>query len=182
MSPPRNLAKLARYLVGLAPENLIALDAGGKLPPVDGSQLLGLSAVDPGIIGYTAEPNPPAGWLERNGAAISRTAYAALFAKIGTTFGAGNGTTTFNLPDARGTFDRGWDHGRGLDPGRTFGSYQADGIASHSITVNVAGINGSGASGFGLNSGSYQSSYQFYVPGAPETRPKNIVYLPIIKY
>jgi phage-related tail fiber protein len=178
MSPPRNLAKLARYLVGLAPENLIALDAGGKLPPVDGSQLLGLSAVDPGMIGYTAEPNPPAGWLERNGAAISRTAYAALFAKIGTTFGAGNGTTTFNLPDARGTFDRGWDHGRGLDPGRTFGSYQVDEFKSHTHTLPQGG-NDSGSNVYGKSSSGFVATS---ATGGSETRPKNVAYLPIIKY
>ncbi len=44
----------------------------------------------------------PAGYLLENGSAVSRTTYAALFAVIGTTYGAGNGTTTFNLPDSRG--------------------------------------------------------------------------------
>jgi microcystin-dependent protein len=43
----------------------------------------------------------PTGWVKCNGAAISRTTYADLFALFGTTFGAGNGTTTFNLPDLR---------------------------------------------------------------------------------
>lgn len=41
----------------------------------------------------------PSGWLECNGAAVSRTTYADLFAAIGTTWGAGDGSTTFNLPD-----------------------------------------------------------------------------------
>ncbi len=45
---------------------------------------------------------PPEGYLFENGAAVSRTLYADLFAVIGTTYGAGNGTTTFNLPDSRG--------------------------------------------------------------------------------
>lgn len=44
----------------------------------------------------------PSGWLLCDGAAVSRTTYARLFTVIGTTYGAGNGTTTFNLPDARG--------------------------------------------------------------------------------
>ncbi len=44
----------------------------------------------------------PSGYLLENGAAVSRTTYAALFAVIGTTFGAGDGSTTFNLPDSRG--------------------------------------------------------------------------------
>ena len=50
---------------------------------------------------------PPAHTLACNGAAISRTAYAELFAVIGTTAGAGNGSTTFNVPDLRGMFIRG---------------------------------------------------------------------------
>lgn len=55
------------------------------------------------------------GYLYCNGDAVSRTTYAALFAAIGTSHGTGNGTTTFNLPDYRGTFLRGQDNGKGLD-------------------------------------------------------------------
>ena len=73
---------------------------------------------------HFAMSTPPAGYLKRNGAAVSRTTYSALFAKIGTLYGAGNGTTTFNLPDSRGYFDRGWDDSRGTDTGRVFGSNQ----------------------------------------------------------
>jgi hypothetical protein len=67
----------------------------------------------------------PDGWLKCNGAAISRTTYSNLFAVIGTTWGVGDGSTTFNVPDLRGEFLRGWDDGRGADAGRTFGSFQA---------------------------------------------------------
>jgi hypothetical protein len=49
----------------------------------------------------------PSGFLYCNGQAVSRTTYARLFASIGTTFGVGNGTTTFNVPDFRGSFLRG---------------------------------------------------------------------------
>lgn len=52
-----------------------------------------------GDIKMRAEGTVPAGWLECNGAAVSRATYAALFAVIGVTYGAGNGTTTFNLPN-----------------------------------------------------------------------------------
>lgn len=45
---------------------------------------------------------PTANWLACDGSAVSRTTYAALFAIIGTTFGVGDGSTTFNLPDLRG--------------------------------------------------------------------------------
>lgn len=74
------------------------------------------------IIAY-ADSTPPDGWLECNGQAVSRTTYADLFAAIGTTFGAGDSLTTFNLPDLRGEFIRGWDNGRGVDVGRSLGSF-----------------------------------------------------------
>lgn len=85
-----------------------------------------------GMIAHFARNTAPTGWLKANGAAISRSAYADLFAAIGTTFGAGNGFTTFNLPDLRGEFLRGWDDGRGVDGGRGFGSQQSGEFQSHS--------------------------------------------------
>lgn len=51
--------------------------------------------------------NPPEGFLVRNGAAVNRTTYAALFAVIGTKYGAGDGSTTFNLPNSIGKFSQG---------------------------------------------------------------------------
>lgn len=66
----------------------------------------------------------PEGFLFCDGQAVSRTDYARLFAVIGTTFGAGDGTTTFNVPDLRGEFMRGADRGRGVDASRTLGSWQ----------------------------------------------------------
>lgn len=83
---------------------------------VDG--LLG-SAVPSGTVIHVAMNNAPTGYLKANGAAISRSTYAALFSAIGTTFGAGDGSTTFTLPELRGEFLRGWDDGRGVDSGRT---------------------------------------------------------------
>lgn len=62
--------------------------------------------------GSTKTPN---GFLYCNGQAVSRTVYARLFADLGTTFGTGDGSTTFNLPDLRGEFLRGFDDGRGVD-------------------------------------------------------------------
>ena len=74
----------------------------------------------------------PRGWLIADGSAVSRTTYAALFAVIGTIYGNGDGSTTFNLPDMRGVVVRGVDRGRNLDPGRVQGTYQGDLFASHS--------------------------------------------------
>jgi hypothetical protein len=86
----------------------------------------GYLTIPPGAIQFFARNTAPNGWLKANGATISRSAYAALFADIGTTFGAGNGSTTFVIPDLRGEFPRGWDDGRGADSGRAFGSAQLD--------------------------------------------------------
>lgn len=89
-----------------------------------------------GAVMAFAGNTPPEGWIKANGAAVSRTAYAALFAAIGTTFGAGNGSTTFNVPDLRGEFVRGWDDARGIDAARSFGSFQGDRNAAHNHTAS----------------------------------------------
>lgn len=78
-----------------------------------------------GQVIFTAGGVAPAGFLKCDGSAVSRTAYQALFAVIGTTFGGGDGATTFNLPDLRGEFLRGWDDGRGVDSGRALGKAQS---------------------------------------------------------
>lgn len=62
------------------------------------------STVPPGTMIHFAGKTLPDGWLICNGAAVSRTTYAALFAAIGTTYGSGDGSTTFNLPNAGGRF------------------------------------------------------------------------------
>ena len=73
------------------------------------------------------------GWAKCNGVAVSRTSptYSALFAVIGTTYGAGDGVNTFNLPELRGEFIRGWDDGRGVDTSRALGSTQLQQLESH---------------------------------------------------
>lgn len=77
-----------------------------------------------GTTAFFAMSSAPSGWLKANGAAISRTAYADLYAAVGTTFGTGDGSTTFNVPDMRGEFPRGWDDSRGIDSGRALGQWQ----------------------------------------------------------
>ncbi len=88
-------------------------------------------AAPPGVISYTAASSAPTGWLKANGAAVSRTTYAKLFAAIGTDYGPGDGSTTFNVPDLRGYHIRSLDDGRGVDSGRVRGSTQADQNKSH---------------------------------------------------
>lgn len=65
--------------------------------------------IPPGLISPFAGSSAPAGWLLCNGSAVSRTTYAELFAAIGASYGAGDGATTFNLPDCRGRFLFGLD-------------------------------------------------------------------------
>ncbi|WP_369608211.1 phage tail protein [Snodgrassella alvi] len=84
-----------------------------------------------GAIMYFSQSAAPSGWLKANGAALSRTTYANLFAAIGTLYGSGDGKTTFNLPDLRGEFIRSWDDGRNVDGGRGLGSWQDSQNLSH---------------------------------------------------
>lgn len=88
-------------------------------------------AAPPGMIAYFPWSSVPAGWLKANGAAVSRTAYAALFNAIWTRYGDGDGFNTFNLPDLRGEFIRSWDDGRNVDTGRAIGSSQSGAIQLH---------------------------------------------------
>lgn len=69
------------------------------------------------IVSY-AGSTAPAGWALCDGSAINRTTYASLFSAIGTTYGAGNGTTTFNIPDLRGRTVFGTDNMGGSAAGR----------------------------------------------------------------
>jgi len=90
-----------------------------------------------GIVAYFAGTVAPVGWLIANGATISRTTYANLFANIGTTYGAGDGSSTFQIPDLRGYFIRSLDMGAGVDSGRTLSaSAQADAYLNHGHTAS----------------------------------------------
>lgn len=89
-----------------------------------------------GTIIWFAGAIPPTGYIKANGQAVGRSTYPNLFAAIGTLYGAGDGSTTFNVPDLRGEFVRGLDEGRGVDAGRALGSAQADDLKSHLHTVD----------------------------------------------
>ena len=152
-------------------------------------------AAPSGQIAFFAGNRAPTGWLKANGAAVSRTAYAALFAAIGTTYGAGDGRNTFNLPDLRGEFVRGWDDGRGVDANRALGSAQGDEIKSHKHAMPIAGNSDNmfenlserknlnitlvpdtdSNNVYGFAKGDYTAT------GGAETRPRNIALLACIK-
>ena len=98
-----------------------------------------VAGVPSGSVFCMAVATVPSGYLECNGAAVSRTTYAALFAIIGTNYGTGNGSSTFNLPDLRGEFIRGFDNGRGADSGRSIASSQSASNASHNHSISLSG-------------------------------------------
>ena len=112
-----------------------------------------------GAIISMAAPSLPAGFLECNGATLKRAEYPALFSLIGTTYGAGDSTTTFTSPDLRGAFVRGWDNGRTVDSGRAFANTQASG-SGHTHNPGAGGGAGgstaiSAAQGFPYNVAMY---------------------------
>lgn len=144
---------------------------------------------------------PPARFLECDGSAISRTTYSALFAVLGTTYGAGDGSTTFNLPDYRGQFLRGWAHGEATDPDRStrtdrgdgttgdnIGTKQGHAFASHRHDLNIrtSGANASGsvpAAQNPYNTTSITSAQQpVQLTGGNETRPRNVNVMYCIRF
>jgi len=159
-----------------------------------------------GQVAFFAKNSAPTGWLKANGAAVSRTTYAELFAAIGTTFGAGDGSTTFNLPDFRGEFPRGWDDGRGVDSARAFGSSQlsqnlshthsgtALGGGAHSHTTSASYRTQSGSVGYGGTGGTmglqngvngvgdHTHALSINAEGGTEARPRNIALLVCIRF
>lgn len=140
--------------------------------------------VPAGAVEFYAGQNAPVGWLECNGSIVSRSVYPDLFGAIGTRYGAGDGSTTFNLPDLRGEFIRGWDNGKGIDPGRELGSNQEgtslkhiDDSSSKSVTLLQNGESPINEVSKGNPSGSGYTTtgirYTF--------RPRNVALMPIIK-
>lgn len=92
---------------------------------------LGLRASMVGEVVMSARSDVPTGWLECNGQAISRTTYSALFSSMGTTYGVGNGTTTFNLPNLAGRVPI----GAGTLGSDTYARGSTGGEAAHALTT-----------------------------------------------
>lgn len=157
----------------------------GNFDTIDTTMKTISDKIPPGVILMYGAATAPAGWLECNGDAISRITYSKLFSVIGTTYGSGDGTTTFNLPDLRGEFIRGWDHGRDVDKNRIFGSTQEDEIKSHNHSLRYASYWATGTGGapefrydvteYGTSTNDIQNT------GGTETRPRNVALMYIIK-
>ena len=91
----------------------------------------------PGDIKMSGVSTAPAGWLVANGQAVSRNTYAALFAAIGETYGAGDGAMTFNVPDLAGRFPLGADgtHAMGAQGGAETAALTMANIPAHTHTI-----------------------------------------------
>ena len=125
----------------LASLNMGSFSITNMATPVNSTDAATKAYVDAGIptgaVFWFAANAPPAGFLECDGSSRSTTTFANLFAITGYTYG-GSGAN-FNLPDLRGRFVRGWDHGAGNDvntPSRAFASIEAAANASHTHTIS----------------------------------------------
>ncbi len=164
---------------------------GGEPVPLTGT-------VNVGTVGALMEwpkGTPPTDFLECDGSSLDTTVYADLFAEIGYEYG-GSGAN-FNLPDYRGEFLRGWDHGAANDPdaasrtdrgdgttGDNVGTKQGDEFKSHQHNIrrdgNVGG--GNGTIRGNIQSGGAPSTNPILAAGGNETRGRNVNVMICIRY
>lgn len=154
----------------------------------------GGASVPSGSVFPFAGTSAPTGYLVADGSAISRSTYADLFAVIGTTYGAGDGSTTFNLPDLRGIFVRGAGSQTisSITYSGTLAAKQGDQMQGHKHDIpsnfsnNTAGSNtpmgsASGLSGYLPSEGPISDGTNGTPRVGSETRPANISLTYIIK-
>jgi microcystin-dependent protein len=167
----------------------LAVGANDTVLTADSSTATGLkwsapSGTPAGAVIFHAANTAPSGFLKANGAAVSRTTYAALFSAIGTTFGAGDGSTTFLVPDLRGYFPRGWADDGSTDSGRSFGSTQSSttitsrndgGSYASTLLANTDGTDGTATIKENSTGGS-DTANRFKI------RPVNLALLACIKF
>ena len=179
----------------------------GGFMQTDGSGNLSfqvVAGVPSGAVFCIAVASVPSGYLECNGESVSRTTFAALFAVIGTQYGANN-SSTVKVPDLRGEFIRGFDNGRGIDSGRTLGSFQDHGIPAmkglfydihggarmgvNSISGYTNPFVGNSNSSWRTEIGAVYGTYYYIeldstrvIPNATHVRPRNVAMKYIIKY
>jgi microcystin-dependent protein len=143
--------------------------ADGAVTQAKASNML----VPAGAIMAFAMNGAPTGWLAADGTAVSRSTYATLFAAIATTYGVGDGTTTFNVPDLRGYFVRGSGTNSDGTISGTFGAKQADELKSHTHTYTFKSTTGGSSAGGDPNSIT-NTTVNTGATGGTETRPRNI--------
>ena len=134
---PRNIAVMWCIKAWNAPVNQGNIDVAALVKEVS---RLG-SAVPVGAVMAFPTGIVPPGFLELDGSVQSTSTYPDLANYLGTTYSKGNeGTGNFRLPESRGEFLRGWDHGRGVDADRSMGSWQTGTLVSYDTSVGGSGI------------------------------------------
>ena len=130
----------APEVAGLALDNVTVTPATLK-PLLDAIGVAITNAVPTAAVMAFSRSTAPTGWLVCDGSAVSRATYLQLFSVIGTTYGAGDGSTTFNLPDARHKVIRGWpNQTTGPDANRVLGSTQTPSNNAHTHTITLAAV------------------------------------------
>lgn len=182
-------AVISNFIVNQLSANVVDDgDVNGKITQFQNAilQLVGgvNAGVAPGSLVMWPTTIIPAGYFLCDGSTISRTTYAALNAVAAAVsyhapFGAGDGSTSFRLPDFRGYFPRGYNFNSDIDPGRTIGSIQQDAFESHTHQIRFSDNNsGGGFPGHGGNNNGIQTTT---ATGDTETRPINLAINFIIK-
>ncbi|WP_081745337.1 phage tail protein [Pseudomonas sp. URIL14HWK12:I7] len=186
--------KYGRALAGGNPETLAGFGIKDSYTKTEVEAMIAQASALPvgATVAFPLNKVAP-GFLELDGSIKSIAAYPDLVSFLGTVFNKGDeGAGNFRLPDSRGEFLRGWDHGRDVDAGRSVGSYQAgtkiqgdnDSAPTVQGIANVAQIDADPATGFigdishtatGMVSGSYGSAYWRTV------RPRNLAVMWCIK-
>ena len=174
--------------IGLQAPSAIAANIVYDLPTADGSAGDVLKTDGAGTLSFTevgaaipagsvmpyAGSTAPSGWLLSYGQAVSRTTYSALFTAISTTYGAGDGSTTFNVPDLRGRLVAGQDDMGGVSANRLTGLSggvngdtlgASGGAETHTLTTAELAAHTHGDGSFAVAGGSGAGSYVANVAG-----------------
>lgn len=176
------------------------LDGSGKiptarLPVLDGTKLPAGTLAPVGTIGLWGAETPPAGWIECDGTKLNTEAYSDLFAVIEFSFGGSSDEGEFAVPDLRGQFIRGWNHGANVDPEAYYRTDRGDGYHGdnvgtkqatqyrahpHSVAAGVGSAN-YGAAWYWPRGGTTPFGDVITASGGVEGRPKNVSLMWIIK-
>jgi phage-related tail fiber protein len=180
-----------RATAGANPETLAGFGIKDSYTKAEVEALIAKASALPvgSIVAFPVDAPPP-GFLELDNSVKSSATYPDLSAYLGGKFNKGDeGTGNFRLPETRGEFLRGWDHGRGVDAGRGLGSWQADDNKAHAHTVTrmqaFANATGSNPSAVVVDNGNTAVITNFAAgfnsSGGAEARPRNIAVMWCIK-
>ncbi|MFP6830514.1 MAG: phage tail protein [Pseudomonas sp.] len=180
-----------RATAGANPETLAGFGIKDSYTKAEVEALIAKASALPvgSIVAFPVDAPPP-GFLELDNSVKSSATYPDLSAYLGSKFNKGDeGVGNFRLPEARGEFLRGWDHGRGVDAGRGLGSWQADDNKAHAHTVTrmqaFANATGSNPSAVVVDNGNTAVITNFAAgfnsSGGAEARPRNIAVMWCIK-